>query len=287
MPGARNRRFRAGDNAELLAEFILSTLAFTYGVPRQEDVGHDFVCSLSEREGDLVKAGPTFTVQAKKGRGPVIYDKQHEIKWIENQENPMFICAVNAEQLEIELYSTWNMLNGFLLKSAPEVQLVPGTPEDGYGEVTWPEEGLMVVPLGKPAIRVSASDVMDAKKVRSLGSALRDWIEMDRQNIVNRSAGMYWVQGPTDYETNAGLPPGTRLRLGFYWNPNNFDKCLFNFGQIASALRIVAWDRTEKGIPTKYTAEQVRSLEAALKAHEGLLSPLAIDLLRNRVRMDI
>ena len=68
MPGARLRNFRFGDNAELLAEFALNTFAFTTRVPRQEDVGHDLFCSLTERDGNLLRAGPFFTVQIKSDR---------------------------------------------------------------------------------------------------------------------------------------------------------------------------------------------------------------------------
>jgi hypothetical protein len=46
MPGARLRGFRLGDRAELLVQHLLTGLAYTTPVPRQEDIGIDFLCSL-------------------------------------------------------------------------------------------------------------------------------------------------------------------------------------------------------------------------------------------------
>ena len=79
MPGARAYGFRIGDNAELLSEFVISRLAFTSKVPRTEDVGHDFLCSLAERAENMLKAGPFFTVQAKSNREPIVFQKQYEL----------------------------------------------------------------------------------------------------------------------------------------------------------------------------------------------------------------
>ena len=65
MPGAQPIGPRYGTSAELLAEFVLGSMAFTTRVPRQEDVGHDLLCVLAERSGRMMLAGPFFTVQVK------------------------------------------------------------------------------------------------------------------------------------------------------------------------------------------------------------------------------
>lgn len=71
MPGGRLRSFRFGDRNELIAEFVLNTFAFTTRVPRQEDVGHDLLCVLSNLKGDMFWAGPSFTVQVKSEHEPL------------------------------------------------------------------------------------------------------------------------------------------------------------------------------------------------------------------------
>jgi len=62
MPGGRARTFRLGDRSELLVEHLLAGVAFTTRVPRQEDIGIDFMCSLITGSHDqgLLKAGPFF-----------------------------------------------------------------------------------------------------------------------------------------------------------------------------------------------------------------------------------
>ncbi len=46
MSGARSRTFRLGDRSEFLVEHLLAGVAFSTRVPRQEDIGIDFMCSL-------------------------------------------------------------------------------------------------------------------------------------------------------------------------------------------------------------------------------------------------
>src|SRR5688572_17448059 len=82
MPGGRLRSFRLGDRTELMAEFVLNTVAFTTRVPRQEDIGHDFVCTLSEIKNGFYWTGPSFTVQVKSNDKPLEFEKPHEIAWI-------------------------------------------------------------------------------------------------------------------------------------------------------------------------------------------------------------
>ena len=80
MSGGRARNFRLGDRSELLVEHLLAGLAFTTRVPRQEDIGIDFMCSLitGSHGAGLLKAGPFFSVQSKSNRKALVYQKPHE-----------------------------------------------------------------------------------------------------------------------------------------------------------------------------------------------------------------
>src|SRR6267378_2894406 len=97
MSGARLSSFRLGDRSELLVEHLLAGLAFTTRVPRQEDIGIDFLCSLiTGYDGEkLLKAGPFFAVQAKRSAEELGYEKPHELEWITNQENPLLLCVAD------------------------------------------------------------------------------------------------------------------------------------------------------------------------------------------------
>src|SRR5436309_11677825 len=112
MSGGRLSSYRLGDRAELLVEHLLSGLAFTTRVPRQEDIGIDFFCSLitgDVTDKNLLKAGPVFSVQAKSSPEAVTYEKPHELEWIRNQENPLFLCIGDREAAAMDVFSTWNL----------------------------------------------------------------------------------------------------------------------------------------------------------------------------------
>jgi hypothetical protein len=112
MPGGRLRTFRLGDRSELLVQHLLAGIAFTTPVPRQEDIGLDFLCSLITGYGrtNLLTAGPFFSVQAKSDTKALEYKEPHQIEWIRNQENPLLLCVADREAGAMDVYSTWNLL---------------------------------------------------------------------------------------------------------------------------------------------------------------------------------
>ncbi|MFH1976580.1 MAG: hypothetical protein ABIJ52_13670 [Pseudomonadota bacterium] len=289
MPGARAYGFRIGDNAELLSEFVISRLAFVSKVPRTEDVGHDFLCSLAEREANLFKAGPFFTVQAKNNRGPIIYQKTHEIDWIKNQENPFFVCVANLNSLSVEFYTTWNLLIGILHQAAQKIVLIPGNAADKYKPPeTEPDLSEQRIYLGKPILNISAKELINDENVNKYASVLKRWIEIDRENIVNRYAGMYWIVGPMEYETNELVPEPFQPIGVFLWNPKNLEKCKINFGRSATALRMViraafGKEREEDiGI-----SQMISDLEKVLRSMSECLDPFAKEILRNEIGIEI
>lgn len=240
MPGCKPYGFRIGDNAELLAEFVISRLAFTSKVPRTEDVGHDFICSLTEREGNIFKAGPFFTVQVKSNKKPIIFEKDHEIEWIKKQENPFFICIASRDSLDIEIFSSWSLLLGILHKAGKRIKLIPGGDGEGFKQPETEDDlSEQRIFLGKPILKILANELIDNEKVSYYATILRQWIEIDRENIVNRYAGMYWVIGPIEYETNQQLPDNFKSCVAFLWNEKNLEKCKINFGRSATSLRLV------------------------------------------------
>lgn len=289
MPGARPRSYRFGDNAELLAEFILNCLAFTTRVPRQEDIGHDFLCSLAERDDLLLRAGPFFTVQVKSNHESIVFEKPYETDWIRKQDNPFFVCVATRNNLTIELFSTWNMHNGFLYRKADRIVLVPGGPNDEFQPPeTEKDRSEQRIPLGKPFLRIAAGDVMDEDNVNSYRMIMRDWVELDRENIVNRAAGMYWVAGPTSYATNERLAKNLVVPYAFYWNIDNLPKSLKNFGRSAIALRTVlrcALSVEEKSHPD--WNQKVDDLERVLGSFSEDLEPAAKKILFNGVDIEL
>jgi len=289
MPGARAYGFRIGDNAELLCEFIISRLAFTSKVPRTEDVGHDFLCSLAEREANIFKAGPFFTVQAKSNRDPIIYQKEHEIGWIKNQENPFFVCVANRSSLSVEFYTTWNLLIGILHQTAQKIVLIPGNEGDTYkAPETESDLSEQRIYLGKPILNISAKELINDENVNKYAAILKRWIEIDRENIVNRYAGMYWIIGPKEYETNAPLPEQFQPVVVFLWNAKNLEKCKENFGRSATALRVVIRKALGKhGENDPKVKPMIVDLEQVLRSMNECLDAYAKHILREEIGLEI
>jgi hypothetical protein len=242
MPGARLRSFRLGDRSELLVEHLLAGFAFTTRVPRQEDIGIDFLCSLiSDHGGDnLLKAGPFFAVQAKSSGEEIVYRKPHELEWITNQENPFLVCVANRAAAAMDVYSTWNLLCGVLgggweggIKPTC-IALRPGETGDTWPGVRNEPDGSQEILLGKPIIRITHNNIIDEGSTKKIAEVLGDWVVLDRLNIVNRHAGLNFVVGPLRYET--GEHPGPERGVAFYWNPENLEKCSTNLGRSATGL---------------------------------------------------
>lgn len=276
MPGARPVGFRAGDSAELLAEFVLSALAFTTRVPRQEDVGHDLLCVLAKPEGAMLLAGGAFTVQVKSGHDDLVFERDYEVRWLKNLELPFLVAVVTRATLTVEVYSTWNLLNGILYREARRVILRPGAAADEFALPSTDEQASeQVIPLGRPILRMTAADMMDAGLVAKFRQVLEEWLRFDNTNIVNRRAGMFWVTGPAKYETNTPLPDEKHIHMGFFFHAQNFEGCVINAGRSATALRLVIRQRFGPEAERVGTlAVHVEALDRFLRAYADALEVL-------------
>jgi hypothetical protein len=244
MPGARLRSFRLGDRSELLVQHLLAGLAFTTPVPRQEDIGIDFLCSLIARtnEGGLLRAGPFFTVQAKsEGVDKITYEQRHELDWIAQQENPMLICVADRDTTSMNVFSTWNLLCGVLsghsiTRSATRIVLRPGQTSEKWPHICDLQDGTQEILLGKPVAHVTHDDIVNEDRTREIAAVLGAWILFDRLNIVNSRAGLHWVVAPRAYETNKMPLLNDFLAVAGYWNPKNLEKCTRNLVLSAASL---------------------------------------------------
>lgn len=239
MPGGRLRGFRLGDRAELLVQHLLTGLAFTTPVPRQEDIGIDFLCSLiTGGSDDLLKPGPFFSVQAKSSADAVPYQKAHELEWIRNQENPLLLCVADRDAGAMDVYSTWNLicgvLNGWKGQKEPNcIALCPGKSGDWPGVRDEPD-GSQKILLGKPIVRITHDLIFDDVKTKEVTDVMAQWIVLDRVNIVNRRAGLNWVIAPRTYETGKRHAP--EVGVIFYWHPQNLGQCSANLARSAIAM---------------------------------------------------
>jgi hypothetical protein len=276
MPGARNVDFRQGDWKELLVESCLAAIAFTTRVPRQEDVGHDFFCTLCEPKDRMLWAGLSFTVQAKSDTKPLVFEKPYEVKWITELENPFLIAVANREDLRVDIYSTWFRLNGILRKKARRIELQPGAPTRDANPWTAEDRSKQVIALGKPIVSATIGEFLD--KPADIGNVLKQWVTLDRQNIVRREIGLYYVTGPhpneESYQTNEALTRNTPIMRWVYSHPENLEKCKLNFGLSATALRLAVGRKYETSMNNEAVAKKVQALDAILREYWDTLDPL-------------
>jgi hypothetical protein len=257
-------------------------------VPRQEDVGIDFFCSHITGEGQLLKAGPLFAVQAKSSADPIIYEKPYEIEWITNQENPLLICVADRKALSMDVYSTWNLtcavLNGWRGEKKPSrILLRPMKEHSAWPWVEDNDDGSQEIWLGKPIARVTDADVYDDSRMQRIADTIGRWIAIDRANIFSRHANLDWVSAPLAYETN--VPPDLFSTVGvaFYVHPANLSKYTTNLGRVATTLEFVIRN-PQSGFDTSNPPWPARilAIEDLLRSHWDLLDESAKKFLASK-----
>jgi hypothetical protein len=213
-------------------------------------------------------AGPSFAVQVKSNDKEITYSKPYERRWIETQENPFFICVVHRKLFSMDIYSTWNRINGFLQKGAEVIILSPGEPQRKENLIEYTSDGHQRIWLGKPVARLTVADALDDEKITNASQLLKLWINVDRANIVNQQANMYWTRGPQHYETDE-FP--TQVVKQFFFNPNNFDATRRNYVENAAALRKIIdhYRQVHGSLPCQQ--EHIDTLDLVLKQHVDLL----------------
>lgn len=149
MPGILLGSFREGSRSEYLAQYILSTLGVSVPVPRQEDIGADFHCTLAEQDGERLIFKGSFLVQTKSisEKDKLFYGglddknewKQEEVSWLFGQELPLFIGLVDKQALKMEFFSTSNMWQARYKSGKPSrIQLQPNVPPGPDDVVRFP-----------------------------------------------------------------------------------------------------------------------------------------------------
>jgi hypothetical protein len=219
----RLRSFRQGDRAEYLAQYILSALAITVPVPRQEDVGTDFHCSLLRGEGDTLRPTLPFNIQIKSAGEENLKNgirfggvtkagnwRQHEINQLCQTDTPFLIGLVNLEKQSLDLFSTitrYFVLSNWQGTGLPrEVALIPydpvgeghlgsGSQEDLANKPDMPQK-LWKLPLGQPIVSISIAESEDSNKCEEIKNLLEPFLRMDQENAVCSRIGLGYFCWP-------------------------------------------------------------------------------------------
>jgi hypothetical protein len=215
--------YRQGDRAEYLAQYLLSAIAISIPVPRQEDTGDDFHCSLLRRLGgnlfpylpfhiqikrhsrSLIRKGIVFCGVTKRGKW-----REEGIKKLCDLHTPLLIGLVNPTAQWMEIFSTIPRI--FVAKCwdqrprPREVVMLPYQPEDenhiGCGTVTdlparaGMPNGRWALPIGNPILRMTIQDSESRQRCEEIKQLLEPYILLDQQNAIFHRLGISTFEWP-------------------------------------------------------------------------------------------
>lgn len=262
MPGVMWYPFRQGNRCEYLAQYILSALGIAIKVPREEDIGADFYCSLANIDGKKMTFYAPFMVQIKSDSESIVrYGgidekgkwKKDGIDWLFSQELPLFIGIVSREGQTLKLYSTSNKWAVHYHGMPGEVMLqmnIPPEPER-YIDAPKPEEKselrncgdgkLWNVPLGNPIVSISIGDSEDEDKLTYYRGLLQFFILLEQENITYKRLKVHYSKWPLRLKTNDELK--NPFTYGIFWAANtlkgaNTDEQLKSLAPIITVLAL-------------------------------------------------
>lgn len=225
MPGGLWFPFRQGARSEYLAQYILSALGISVSVPRTEDIGVDFYCSLAKRNGNRITFYAPFIVQVKSSSEKEIFYggpdskqqwKKQEVDWLFSQELPLLIGIVDKKALTLKLYSTSNIWAArYSGGNTGQVILQPDKLDDKDGDVNAPSPISMPdwpsgigdgkqwpVPLGPPLVFIAIDDVENEDKIEKYRIVLSHSINIEQENITYRRLQVHYSKWPHRFTTN-------------------------------------------------------------------------------------
>lgn len=232
MPGMRLFNYRQGDRTEYLAQYLLSALGIAVPVPRQEDVGIDFHCSLArmDTESRLTFFAP-FNVQIKSaGPTSVTYGglksngdwKGHEIEWLLCQTVPFFIALVDKSSQKLDMFCTstrWFAKYHRLKPAAICFEFYSRSEDDELGnghktplrnavDLNLPsnvEPAVWTFPVGQPVLSLSIAETEDRSTIDAKIQCLATFVAAEAQNVVLGETGQAHFRWPLFIRTNQPL----------------------------------------------------------------------------------
>ena len=222
--------FREGDRSEYLANYLVSGLGLVTPVPRQEDIGIDFYCSLADQEFGRLTFGFPYLLQVKSSSEKEItygsLNKKNEwlrddLLWLFRQELPLFIGIVYKNKMRIDIYNTsafW-----FVHRENPNPNQLIFKPRFDFndkGDVGRPKkiklenlpknsgDGFKYeIDLGLPIISITNKDFDDKAKIAQMKSALRAVIYIEQNNLVYKRLRLPYFNWILKSDINKGIIP--------------------------------------------------------------------------------
>lgn len=255
--------YREGDRSEYLALYFFSALGLVTQIPRQEDIGFDFVCSIADQETGRLTFNHQYLLTIKSKGSPLVKlepgktvdPKRSYLKWIFQTEMPLLLALVDKENQEVLVYSTSPIWFLPLTKAdCGSMTLVPRVDSEDESDVGEPRRGDALstdenlyhydVDLGHPIARASLEDLRDKEKLRKLKENLRFVVDHDRLTKLNASVG-----APYFYWFNKTYRDGRKPSSAFYAASSAIfsNRTDLIYGRMAPALISLAMIHNETG----------------------------------------
>lgn len=181
MPGRLRTNFRSGNLAEHLGLLLLKGIAAVADVPRTEDVGLDAVATLLRRDPDgNCYAEDGFVVQLKSDSETSMEYRDHQLRWLCAQSQPMFIGIVSRKDARISLYPTLHANHAVLALHAEQITMLFCKSEGHYPWAGGPGNSATVW-LGPPLLSWTLTEMDDATWLASAYSILKRFLRIARR----------------------------------------------------------------------------------------------------------
>ena len=218
-----------GNISELLADFLLSLLGVANPPRRQFDDGYDFYCNISTETSGLLTFDSPYMIQIKSSNPfEVQYGKSfnkwksEDIAWLFRHEIPFFLGFIDLKSNSLSIYDTTGIwfLFGQLNINCSQILFKPNNREKGIRRKT-PEKTELKnwgndrakgdgfkyeIDLGNPIINISVSDFGNEEILQKKRELLRLFVNIERENIINRNLGINFFQEIKQNTTNEIYP---------------------------------------------------------------------------------
>lgn len=199
MPGTIASNLHQGSRSEILADYLFSALGAVTPVRRQDDVGVDLHCTITERIGQRSWVRNYYQVQVKSDTGPWRFESKEEVRWLIEHPLPLFLVCVDKGKASVSVYHTMPRFMIPFWELPNSLSLAPGAV--GKGSVVSWTDGL-AYGLSAPIVQVTLADLATEARLLEVAQVLKAWIELDEVNGLLRMAGLLRFRMPYEYVTN-------------------------------------------------------------------------------------
>ncbi len=236
MSGVRSYSFREGDRSEYLAQFLLSAVGLCTSIPRQEDIGFDFACSIADQESRILTFGYPYLISIKSISGPSMVveptktaieaDDGRHVAWLFRQDQPIFLGVVDKEKVSLRIFSLLPLWFLYYCggPSVGSLSLNPrldasqtadvGPPQRGAELANWPKHFHYDVDLGHPVAILDLPTIQDESRTQSAKKFLRIAVDFSERSLLH-----FRLQIPYFYYFPRTAPDASILQPGFSCQP--------------------------------------------------------------------